>query len=153
MGNLPETEKEAVLEARRRLGFSDKTVRNTHTSLMAHYNVIFNKLGILSPKKIRSNTEEKIRKPRRISESKSLSDKFLLSYEWRRLRYSVICKYKSCCMACGRSPNKDGITLHVDHIQPRKLRPDLALDPDNLQVLCHECNHGKGNWDTTDWRC
>jgi hypothetical protein len=19
-------------------------------------------------------------------------------------------------------------------------------------VLCHDCNHGKGNWDMTDWR-
>ena len=33
-----------------------------------------------------------------------------------------------------------------------KLFPQLALDVDNLQILCHECNHGKGNWDMTDWR-
>lgn len=42
--------------------------------------------------------------------------------------------------------------MNVDHIKPRKLFPELALDPDNLQVLCHECNHGKGNWDMTDFR-
>lgn len=22
----------------------------------------------------------------------------------------------------------------------------------NLQVLCNDCNHGKGFWDMTDWR-
>ena len=42
--------------------------------------------------------------------------------------------------------------MNVDHIKPRRLFPDLALSLDNLQVLCHECNHGKGNWDMTDWR-
>ena len=46
----------------------------------------------------------------------------------------------------------DGIKLNVDHIKPRKKYPKLALDVDNLQVLCNECNHGKGNRDDTDWR-
>ena len=42
--------------------------------------------------------------------------------------------------------------MNVDHIKPRKKYPELALDKSNLQVLCEECNHGKGNWDETDWR-
>ena len=42
--------------------------------------------------------------------------------------------------------------MNVDHIKPRKLFPNLALDSSNLQVLCEVCNHGKGNWDMTDWR-
>ena len=42
--------------------------------------------------------------------------------------------------------------MHVDHIKPRKLYPALALDVNNLQILCEVCNHGKGNWDMTDWR-
>jgi len=46
----------------------------------------------------------------------------------------------------------NGAVMNVDHIRPRKLFPELALDINNLQVLCHECNHGKGNWDQTDWR-
>jgi hypothetical protein len=33
----------------------------------------------------------------------------------------------------------------------RRNRPDLAFEPSNLQVLCADCNHGKGNI-TDDWR-
>jgi len=76
---------------------------------------------------------------------------FLTSYDWRRLRLVVLKKYGSRCMCCGATP-QTGATIHVDHIKPRKLFPHLALDESNLQVLCHECNHGKGNWDQTDWR-
>jgi 5-methylcytosine-specific restriction endonuclease McrA len=45
-----------------------------------------------------------------------------------------------------------GINSHVDHIKPRKTHPHLALDFDNLQILCEDDNHGKANWDSTDWR-
>jgi 5-methylcytosine-specific restriction endonuclease McrA len=53
--------------------------------------------------------------------------------------------------ACGATP-EDGLKMHVDHIKPRKHYPHLALEHSNLQVLCEVCNHGKGNWDQTDWR-
>jgi 5-methylcytosine-specific restriction endonuclease McrA len=83
--------------------------------------------------------------------SKSYGSKFLSSPEWRRLRMQVIKKYGPVCMCCGASP-KTGAVINVDHIKPRKLFPDLSLDINNLQILCGACNHGKGNWDTTDWR-
>lgn len=79
------------------------------------------------------------------------SDAFLSSFAWRQLRMQVLQKYGRVCMCCGASP-ATGAVMHVDHIKPRRLFPQLALDIDNLQVLCHECNHGKGNWDQTDWR-
>jgi 5-methylcytosine-specific restriction endonuclease McrA len=60
-------------------------------------------------------------------------------------------KYGPKCMCCGATP-ATGAVMHVDHIKPRKLFPELALALDNLQILCHECNHGKGNWDQSDWR-
>ena len=79
-------------------------------------------------------------------------DEFLRSYEWRRLRMQVIKERGARCECCGATP-ADGVTVvNVDHIKPRKLYPELALDPNNLQVLCSVCNHGKGNWDRTDWR-
>lgn len=72
------------------------------------------------------------------------SDAFLQSFEWRQLRWKFLQKHESRCQDCGRTP-RDGIVINVDHVQPRKTHPHLALDPSNLQVLCNECNHGKGN--------
>jgi 5-methylcytosine-specific restriction endonuclease McrA len=81
------------------------------------------------------------------------SKEFLFSYEWRQLRMKALKKHGATCQCCGANPkNKPGTVINVDHIEPRKKRPDLALVLENLQVLCHECNHGKSNWDTTDWR-
>jgi len=63
----------------------------------------------------------------------------------------VLVRYGAVCQCCGASA-KDGLRIHVDHIKPRRDFPELALVEDNLQVLCAVCNHGKGNWDQTDWR-
>lgn len=79
------------------------------------------------------------------------SDAFLSTFEWRRVRMEALKKYGPRCMCCGATPS-DGAVMNVDHIKPRKLFPDLALNINNLQILCHDCNHGKGNWDQTDWR-
>jgi hypothetical protein len=81
----------------------------------------------------------------------ALKDDFLQSYEWRRVRMEALKKYGTRCQCCGATP-ADGVKMNVDHIKPRKLFPQLALDISNLQVLCEVCNHGKGNWDMTDWR-
>lgn len=79
------------------------------------------------------------------------STAFLETYEWRKLRMEALKKYGPKCMCCGATP-QTGAVMNVDHIKPRKTWPSLALDINNLQILCHECNHGKGNWDQTDWR-
>jgi 5-methylcytosine-specific restriction endonuclease McrA len=79
------------------------------------------------------------------------SDAFLMTYEWRKVRMEALKKYGAKCQCCGATP-AHGAVMNVDHIKPRKLFPHLALDMNNLQVLCHDCNHGKGNWDMTDWR-
>ena len=76
---------------------------------------------------------------------------FLESYAWRKVRMEALLKYGPKCMCCGATP-KTGAVMNVDHIKPRKTHLELALEIDNLQILCGECNHGKGNWDTTDWR-
>lgn len=94
-------------------------------------------------------------KARRKSEGKPKrppsDDLFYKSLEWRSLRYLVLKNCGGRCMCCGNRPG-DGIVLNVDHIKPRKTHPHLALALDNLQVLCSDCNIGKGGWDATDWR-
>ena len=88
---------------------------------------------------------------KKMKRSLVVSSGFLSTYEWRCLRMEALRKYGARCACCGATP-ADGLKMHVDHIKPRRLFPQLALSIDNLQVLCEECNHGKGNWDMTDWR-
>jgi len=76
---------------------------------------------------------------------------FLTSRAWLSLRYRVLRKYGARCQCCGRAA-RDGAIVQVDHIQPRSRHPELALRADNLQVLCRDCNLGKGTGDATDWR-
>jgi 5-methylcytosine-specific restriction endonuclease McrA len=79
------------------------------------------------------------------------SPEFLLTYEWRKLRMEVLKRDGARCQCCGASA-ASGATMVVDHIKPRRTHPELALDADNCQTLCTICNHGKGNWDMTNWR-
>jgi 5-methylcytosine-specific restriction endonuclease McrA len=76
------------------------------------------------------------------------NDPFFGSEAWQRLRYEVLATYGAICMCCRSSKG----SMHVDHIKPRSKRPELALTFENLQVLCRECNKGKGNRDDIDYR-
>ena len=89
-------------------------------------------------------------KKRRIVKNFAIDPNFLTSFEWRKVRYEALIKYGRQCQCCGAKP--PNAILHVDHIKPRKTHPELALMLSNLQILCHECNHGKGNWNFTDFR-
>ena len=61
------------------------------------------------------------------------SAEFLQSDEWFALRYKVLARYGAKCQCCGLS-RCDGIVIHVDHIKPRSIFPELALDEWNLQA-------------------
>lgn len=76
---------------------------------------------------------------------------FYESKEWRALRYEVLEERKGRCDCCGRTAH-DGTKIHVDHIKPRFYHPHLSLDKTNLQILCEDCNLGKGALYETDWR-
>lgn len=76
---------------------------------------------------------------------------FYASEAWKTLRYLALRNSSGRCQCCGASA-KDGATLHVDHIVSRYKAPRLELELSNLQVLCLDCNTGKGAWDSTDWR-
>lgn len=94
---------------------------------------------------------DKIAPPVKIIYKKSVfkhpQDKFFNSEAWRGLRLRVLNVYGYKCMKCKsleRSP-------HIDHIRPRSKYPHLALEFDNLQVLCEACNVDKST-DVVDYR-
>lgn len=91
----------------------------------------------IQPRKKKKPSQEQ-RKIFKYNRSRS----FLKSEEWKKLRFEVIVKYGRTCMACGRKA--PDVIIHVDHIKPRCQFPELALDFDNLQILCALCNAGKG---------
>lgn len=47
------------------------------------------------------------------------------------------------CVQCGKTPEEDGVKLHVDHKIPQNWGGTNSRD--NLQALCAECNEGKKN--------
>ena len=83
--------------------------------------------------------------------TKSSSKAFYSSKAWRDLRYKVLKHYEATCMCCGAS-KETGSQIHIDHILPRSKFPDIALDFNNMQCLCADCNIAKSNTDFTDWR-
>lgn len=79
------------------------------------------------------------------------SDGFTYTLAWRELLSRVLDEYGCRCMKCGVLP-KHSRCVNVDHIKPRRFFPELALDEDNLQVLCRICNKHKGNGPAVDYR-
>ncbi len=98
--------------------------------------------------KIASSTKQSTLPKKKRLKTISKASAFYKSYEWRKLRYTTLLKYGRKCMCCGVEKG----VFNVDHIKPLRKYWELRLDPDNVQVLCKECNHGKGNWDETDHR-
>lgn len=113
----------------------------------------YEKPSYLRKKKPIRKTKSQRKKDKRLAKKRlNKSQDFYSSDEWRKLRYRVIRKYKATCMACGRNYRTHKVVIHVDHIKPRSKYPHLALVFENMQVLCEDCNLGKGNTDSIDWR-
>ena len=106
----------------------------------------------------RKTKEKKLIKPEGYNQNSKKSENvnienFYETWAWKDIRYQAIKKHGRRCMNCVQSPNKENkVVLHVDHIKPVRKYPELALNIDNLQVLCNDCNQGKGYWDETDFR-
>jgi 5-methylcytosine-specific restriction endonuclease McrA len=57
-------------------------------------------------------------------------------------RFGILLHYGFRCFYCGRSPIADGVTLTIDHVQPKHAG---GVDTDeNLVPACETCNGGKG---------
>lgn len=74
---------------------------------------------------------------------------FMRSPEWRKLRYDIFRREGYACRACGaeagmKNAAGDAVRLEVDHIRPISKHWHARLDPENLQILCRDCNKGKG---------
>lgn len=85
--------------------------------------------------------------PAAIVKSKAFYD----TAEWKAVRYEALKKHGAACQCCGAT-RAQRVFIQVDHIKPRSTHPELALDINNLQILCEPCNSGKSNRDRTDWR-
>lgn len=107
-------------------------------------------MGGTLPQKIVKTSAPRSIKPRSTWSEKSRS--FFSSEAWRKLRYKALQANGAKCQCCGNTAISSGKPLHVDHIKPRFKYPELELELSNLQILCEDCNLGKGVWDETDWR-
>jgi 5-methylcytosine-specific restriction endonuclease McrA len=106
-------------------------------------------------RKERMNAEASI--PFKQPPSQEIKTAFYASWEWRTLRMEVLKTQGTSCQCCGakagdRTVGGAAVRIVVDHIKPISKFWALRLDKNNLQVLCDECNMGKGAWDETDYR-
>lgn len=61
-----------------------------------------------------------------------------------RVRQFVLHRGKYKCEYCGKSPAEDNVKLHVHHVVPRS-KGGASDDPENLKVLCNQCNQQLGD--------
>lgn len=73
-----------------------------------------------------------------LGEKKELTDQGQVD---QKVRAEVIRAARGRCQMCGRSVDKHGVALVVDHKKPRDWGG--ANDRDNLWAICEECNAGK----------
>ena len=80
--------------------------------------------------------------------------RFRASAAWHRTRVNALADNRRVhggrnrCELCG---SHDG-PWHADHIVPVSKDWSKRLDPNNIQILCRDCNYGKSNLHNTDWR-
>lgn len=69
-----------------------------------------------------------------------MTDPFYQTNQWRNLRHRVVARDRYRCTCCGASVRGKGLS-RVDHVIPRRQRPDLALSSSNLRTLCASCDN------------
>jgi 5-methylcytosine-specific restriction endonuclease McrA len=83
---------------------------------------------------------------------KGKEDNFYTSKAWRALRKFKIEEYGGFCQRCiikfGRIVSTN---IEAHHIKPRSKFSKLELEPDNIVILCKNCNLELGNSGTVDW--
>ncbi len=74
-------------------------------------------------------------------QARAADHKFYATRAWRKLRLRILDR-DPFCKQCEREGEITASTT-VDHIQRRRWRPDLALEPKNLEGLCESCHNAK----------
>ena len=75
---------------------------------------------------------------------------FLKSQAWRTARVKCMELNKKefgamRCEQCGRTELQGVTSWHCHHVRSRSKWPELALDQNNLVMLCDDCNMGMSN--------
>jgi 5-methylcytosine-specific restriction endonuclease McrA len=65
--------------------------------------------------------------------------------KWKRKQHSL---QEGRCTSCQKPITLKG--SHIDHIKPLSRYPKLAITPDNLRILCDDCNLSKGKKELLD---
>lgn len=70
---------------------------------------------------------------------------FQSSLEYRNFRREVLARDNYTCVLCGDHSYKNRTGghcyLHLDHIKPWALYPELRLDMSNARTLCRDCHY------------
>lgn len=77
-------------------------------------------------------------------ETREQRAEFYSSSEWRVLREQVLLDSKYECVWCkenGKVTTQVHSILEVDHVKELEHYPGLALNADNLRVLCKDCHN------------
>lgn len=78
----------------------------------------------------------------------SMQKSFYNSARWRKFRVSFLASHDPVCAVCKKIIT-DPLDCELDHIveltPENVLNPDITLNPDNVQILCHSCHDKKHN--------
>lgn len=77
------------------------------------------------------------------SEFRNKQNQFYNSSAWRKVRNVMISKSHGICCRCGKTFNsRDLIVHHKIFLDAENINnPEIALNCDNLEVLCWECHN------------
>ena len=75
---------------------------------------------------------------------------FYWTNRWRKMRAYILNNEGLCRICAAEDRTTEAQT--VDHIIPRRIRPDLELEPSNLQPLCWQCHSKKTNEDKKKYK-
>lgn len=121
--------------------------KNKNSNNLKNNSILEHKERRLKAKLEKQEQDQKLKNDLLAFACSSSKEKFFNSTEWKKLRFNALQKYGNKCCSCGASA-QSGAVLHVDHIKPRSIYPEYALDIQNLQILCADCNLGKGTQST-----